>query len=85
MNHRIFERTLRPLAFLRACLFERHLTLQALLDVGRLSRLGRGLASKALAARVTASSAADARLVSMHRRPASRTHKFDLGSGRDTR
>ncbi|GAA0154950.1 hypothetical protein LIER_44116 [Lithospermum erythrorhizon] len=36
VNHRIFERTLRPLVFQRACLFERHLYPQALLGVGRL-------------------------------------------------
>ena len=35
VSHRIFERTLRPLVFRRARLFERHHTLQALLDVGR--------------------------------------------------
>ena len=29
MNHRIFERTLRPLVFWRACLFERHFNPQA--------------------------------------------------------
>ena len=39
MNHRIFERTLRPSVFRGACLFERHLHPQALLGVGRLSRL----------------------------------------------
>src|SRR5690242_21860215 len=39
VNHRIFERTLRPLVFHGACLFERHLYLQALLGVGCLSRL----------------------------------------------
>jgi hypothetical protein len=86
VNHRIFERTLRPLVFLRACLFERHLTLQAMLGVGRLSRLGRGLALKTLAACVLASSAADSRL-----RPSTLVFQqvllpnFDLGSGRDTR
>ena len=35
MNHRIFERTLRPMVFRRACLFERHYTPQALLGIGR--------------------------------------------------
>ena len=35
MNHRIFERTLRPLVFRRACLFERHFTTQAWLGIGR--------------------------------------------------
>lgn len=35
MNHRIFERTLRPLAFRGACLFERHFNPQALLGIGR--------------------------------------------------
>ncbi|KAH8742233.1 hypothetical protein F5883DRAFT_442709 [Diaporthe sp. PMI_573] len=34
VNHRIFERTLRPLVFRRACLFERHFNPQALLGVG---------------------------------------------------
>jgi hypothetical protein len=29
VNHRIFERTLRPLVFRRACLFERHFNPQA--------------------------------------------------------
>jgi hypothetical protein len=62
VNHRIFERTLRPLVFLRACLFERHLNPQALLGVGRLSRLWRGLASKKLAVGVLAGSAAETRL-----------------------
>ena len=33
MNHRIFERTLRPLVFRGACLFERHYTNQALLGI----------------------------------------------------
>ena len=61
MNHRIFERTLRPLVFLGACLFERHLHPQALLGVGRLSRLVRGLASKRLAAGLMAWSAAGLR------------------------
>lgn len=28
MNHRIFERTLRPLVFQGACLFERHFSLK---------------------------------------------------------
>jgi len=47
VNHRIFERTLRPLAFRGACLFERHINPQALLGVGRLSRRHvRRLASK---------------------------------------
>jgi hypothetical protein len=41
VSHRIFERTLRPSAFRGARLFERHHTLQALLDVGR--RPGRSL------------------------------------------
>ena len=35
MNHRIFERTLRPLVFRGACLFERHYNPQALLGIGR--------------------------------------------------
>ena len=52
MNHRIFERTLRPVVFRGACLFERHLYLQALLGVGCLSRFVRGLALKQLAAGV---------------------------------
>lgn len=36
MNHRIFERTLRPLVFRRACLFERHFNPQAWLGDGAL-------------------------------------------------
>ncbi|KAL2201598.1 hypothetical protein CC79DRAFT_1345615 [Sarocladium strictum] len=36
VNHRIFERTLRPLVFHGACLFERHLHPQALLAQLRL-------------------------------------------------
>ncbi|OCL14486.1 hypothetical protein AOQ84DRAFT_280954, partial [Glonium stellatum] len=35
VNHRIFERTLRPLVSRGACLFERHFTTQAWLGVGR--------------------------------------------------
>ena len=34
MNHRVFERTLRPLVFRRACLFERRCPPQALLGHG---------------------------------------------------
>ena len=34
VSHRIFERTLRPLVFRGARLFERHYTPQAQLDVG---------------------------------------------------
>ena len=34
MNHRIFERTLRPLVFRGACLFERHFNPQACLVLG---------------------------------------------------
>jgi hypothetical protein len=30
VNHRIFERTLRPVVFHRACLFERHFSLKPL-------------------------------------------------------
>jgi hypothetical protein len=35
VNHRIFERTLRPLVFRGAHLFERHYNPQALLGIGR--------------------------------------------------
>ena len=51
MNHRIFERTLRPLVFQGACLFERHFPLKRLRLVvsdtlsdltPRPGRLGRG-------------------------------------------
>jgi hypothetical protein len=35
VNHRIFERTLRPLVFRGACLFERHYTTPARLGIGR--------------------------------------------------
>uniref|UniRef100_A0A7N2N6G4 Uncharacterized protein n=1 Tax=Quercus lobata TaxID=97700 RepID=A0A7N2N6G4_QUELO len=35
VNHRIFERTLRPLVFRGACLFERHFTTQASLGIGQ--------------------------------------------------
>ena len=59
VNHQIFERTLRPGAFPRACLFERQRTPQALLGAGRLSRHRRGLAPKRLAAGPEVRSAAD--------------------------
>ena len=40
MNHRIFERTLRPLVFRGACLFERHYHPSSpVLGVGRLGRV----------------------------------------------
>jgi hypothetical protein len=40
VSHRIFERTLRLPVFREARLFERHYTLQALLDVGRCGPVG---------------------------------------------
>jgi hypothetical protein len=88
VNHRIFERTLRPLVFHWACLFERHFKPQALLGVGRLSRrFARGLASKPLAAGILdIPHAADrAKGIPGAWRPEALSPKFDLGSGRDTR
>ena len=94
MNHRIFERTLRPSVFRGAYLFERHCTPQASLGIGPRPR---GVPEKQWRSGVTLSvvnfdPALKARVVT---RQATLTYTvyplsyviplIDLGSGRDTR
>jgi hypothetical protein len=86
VNHRIFERTLRPLVFHGACLFERHLYPQALLGVGCLFRCARELASNQLAAGSLVferSTFCALRYTVASMKPI--FYALDLGSGRDTR
>ena len=81
MSHRIFERTLRPVVFRRACLFERHFNPQALLGVGpRRSRPA--LKTVAAASGSKRSTALALGLGGSLPEPPS---MVDLGSGRDTR
>ena len=93
MNHRIFERTLRPSVFRGACLFERHYTIQAWLGIGP-SPLRR--ARKAVAVRRDFKrSKYQSRFESLRRglpgNPTEIVYSLfvlpiiDLGSGRDTR
>jgi hypothetical protein len=84
VNHRIFERTLRPLVSRGACLFERHFTTQAWLGVGRRPLLGTRL--ETLGGVAPALSVAESFALKVGAPSAGRpTRKVDLGSGRDTR
>ena len=87
MNHRIFERTLRPLVFHGACLFERHLYPQALLGVGRFVFARQRLALKRLAADLLVSQRSTILRLQISKLALHQEHflTFDLGSGRDTR
>ena len=96
MNHRIFERTLRPVVFRRACLFERHFSLKplglvlsdTLSQTKRLLemyRRGGGAATDELQCirfyQVVVSSEENFPQASPNKSP----NKFDLKSGRITR
>ena len=83
MNHRIFERTLRPLAFRGACLFERHYTTQAWLGIG-----GRGpprLLMSPAESSVSERCESSIRFRVQAARAVKPLFQVDLGSGRDTR
>jgi hypothetical protein len=83
VNHRVFERTLRPPVSWRACLFERHFHPQALPGVGGLRTQplkdsgGPDLGPERSTIRRSG------RLAGSGRKPL--FYKVDLGSGRNTR
>ena len=83
MNHRIFERTLRPLVFRGACLSERHYTPQAWLGIGRRGPRPRALKSLRLD-RLSLKRRANL-AVGFDGLAVKSLSKVDLGSGRDTR
>jgi hypothetical protein len=85
VNHRIFERTLRPVVFRGACLFERHYTTQASLGIGRrgtprASNLPAGSNRPSALWKLFAKGARFGHAVKQ-----TNSLKVDLGSGRDTR
>ena len=84
MNHRIFERTLRPLVFWGACLFERHYNPQALLGIGLALRgLPQSQWRRSLDPKQSKYVALlTGRVLACQQPP---IFKVDLGSGRDTR
>jgi hypothetical protein len=82
VSHRIFERTLRPVVFRRAYLFERHFNPQALLGVGPCPLRP---ALKSVAAPSGSKRSNALALGSRGGLPEPPTPMVDLGSGRDTR
>ena len=85
VSHRIFERTLRPLVFRRACLFERHFTTQAWLGIGRRGTPARLKVFFFRLSDPSLSVVATIRGEIGGRRPLNHFIQVDLGSGRDTR